>query len=53
MKKTIYNCGVGGLLACLCSGVACATDAFSLIGNGPISVGMGGAVWPMTSEQRE
>jgi len=42
MKKTIYSCGVGGVLACLFSGVACATDAFNLIGNGPISMGMGG-----------
>ncbi|SFN24275.1 OmpP1/FadL family transporter [Marinobacter pelagius] len=46
MNKTIYSYSVSSFLAlqaCLWSSGAYATDAFNLIGYGPVSLGMGGS----------
>ncbi|UFH29313.1 OmpP1/FadL family transporter [Pseudomonas sp. CIP-10] len=42
MKKTIYSLSACGILTCLYCGIASATDAFNLVGVGPVSQGMGG-----------
>ncbi|MCL6692335.1 outer membrane protein transport protein [Pseudomonas sp. R3.Fl] len=42
MKRSIHSLGVCGFFTCLYSSFACATDAFNLVGAGPVSQGMGG-----------
>lgn len=42
MIKAVCKIGAVGFLACVFPGVACATDAFNLVGVGPVSQGMGG-----------
>ena len=42
MNKKICRIGAAGFLACIFPGVVSATDAFNLVGVGPVSQGMGG-----------